>query len=83
LLDAASIDAKGGQSIMRANHIAHADRKLSMLCRTCPVYKRICQPNAADGTTTAPVHLLTGHVRPNPLVVQQPSFTTNAAMSNL
>ena len=26
------------------------------------MYQRICQPNAADGSTTAPTHLLLGHV---------------------
>jgi len=31
------------------------------------VYKRICQPDDEDGATTAPVHLLTGHVRLLPL----------------
>jgi len=26
------------------------------------VYQRVCQPNAADGSTTGPTHLLLGQV---------------------
>ena len=43
------------------------NKRLYLSCRTCPVYKRVCQPNDEDGATTAPVHLLTGHVRSSPL----------------